>query len=123
MFALQALNAIVGNALDSPVLEWALGGGTLRFPGDCVLAIGGAHARATLAGKTVPSFTTCYARDCAAGSSTNLTKISAALLKVSIPGLSGTYKLASDRSAIIGQAQCSVSVKGPGVISNYVIKP
>jgi antagonist of KipI len=62
MFALQALNAIVGNALDSPALEWALGGGTLRFRGDCVLAIGGAHARATLGGRTTASFTTCYAR-------------------------------------------------------------
>jgi branched-chain amino acid transport system substrate-binding protein len=58
-----------------------------------------------------------------AGSSTNLSKINAALLKVSIPGLSGTYKLSPDRSAIIGQAHCSVSVKGPGIISNYVIKP
>ena len=36
VFALQALNAIVGNALDSPALEWALGGGSLRFQSDCV---------------------------------------------------------------------------------------
>jgi antagonist of KipI len=62
VFALQALNAIVGNALDSPALEWALGGGSLRFQVDCVLAMGGARARAALAGKTMPSFTTCYAR-------------------------------------------------------------
>jgi len=62
VFALKALNAIVGNPLDSAALEWALGGGTLRFQVNCVLAIGGAHARATLAGRTVPSFTTCYAR-------------------------------------------------------------
>ena len=62
VFALQALNAIVGNALDSAALEWALGGGTLRFQGDCVFAIGGAYARATLAGRTMPSFTTCRAR-------------------------------------------------------------
>lgn len=62
VFALQALNAIVGNALDSAALEWALGGGTIRFQNDCVLAIGGAHARATLAGQTMPSFTTCHAR-------------------------------------------------------------
>jgi biotin-dependent carboxylase-like uncharacterized protein len=62
VFALQALNAIVGNALDSPALEWALGGGSLRFQVDCVLAMGGARARAALAGKTMPSFTTCHAR-------------------------------------------------------------
>jgi antagonist of KipI len=62
VFALQALNAIVGNAHDSASLEWALGGGTLEFQNDCALAIGGAHARATLAGETMHSFTTCYAR-------------------------------------------------------------
>jgi antagonist of KipI len=62
VFALQALNAIVGNALDSAALEWALGGGTLRFQSDCVFAIGGARARATLAGQTMASFTTSHAR-------------------------------------------------------------
>lgn len=61
-FALQALNAIVGNALDSAALEWALGGGALRFQRDCVFAIGGAHARATLMGHAITPFTTCYAR-------------------------------------------------------------
>jgi antagonist of KipI len=62
LFALQALNSIVGNALDAAALEWALGGGTLQFQRDCVFAIGGAHARATLARQTIPSFTTCRAR-------------------------------------------------------------
>ena len=62
LFALQALNAIVGNVRDSAALEWALGGGTIRFQGDCVFAIGGARARATLAGRGIPSFTTCHAR-------------------------------------------------------------
>ena len=61
-FALQALNAIVGNAHDCAGLEWALGGGTLRFQSDSVFAIGGAQARATLAGESIHSFTTCYAR-------------------------------------------------------------
>jgi antagonist of KipI len=61
-FALQALNVIVGNAPDSAALEWALGGGALRFQGDCVFAIGGAHARATLATRAIPSFTTFRAR-------------------------------------------------------------
>jgi branched-chain amino acid transport system substrate-binding protein len=58
-----------------------------------------------------------------AGSSTNLNKIASALLTTSIPGLSGTYKLAPDRSAVIAQAHCSVNIKGPGVISSYSIKP
>jgi len=62
VFALQALNAIVGNALDFAALEWALGGGTIRFQNDCVFAIGGAHVRATVAGQTMPSFTTCRAQ-------------------------------------------------------------
>lgn len=62
VFALQALNTIVGNAPDSAALEWALGGGALRFQRDCVFAIGGAHARATLRGQAIPSFTTCRAR-------------------------------------------------------------
>jgi antagonist of KipI len=61
-FALQALNAIVGNVHDCAGLEWALGGGTLRFQSDCVFAIGGAQARAALVGETIHSFTTCYAR-------------------------------------------------------------
>jgi antagonist of KipI len=61
-FALQALNAIVGNGLDSAALEWALGGGALKFQRDCVFAIGGARARATIAGRTIPAFTTCHAR-------------------------------------------------------------
>jgi antagonist of KipI len=62
VFALQALNAIVGNALGSAALEWALGGGALRFQRDCIFAIGGAHARATLTGQAIRSFTTCRAR-------------------------------------------------------------
>ncbi|MEA2761075.1 MAG: hypothetical protein QOD47_359 [Gemmatimonadaceae bacterium] len=61
-FALQALNALVGNPLDTPALEWALGGGTLRFQVDCVLAFGGARARAVLGKETVSSFTTRYAK-------------------------------------------------------------
>jgi antagonist of KipI len=62
VFALQALNAIVGNALESAALEWALGGGTLRFQRECMFAIGGAQAHATLTGRVIPSFTTCHAR-------------------------------------------------------------
>jgi antagonist of KipI len=57
-FALEALNAIVGNPYGAAGLEWALGGGTLRFDSPCALACGGAAVRATLAERPVRSFTT-----------------------------------------------------------------
>jgi antagonist of KipI len=74
VFALQALNAIVGNPLGSPALEWALGGGVLQFQENCVIAIGGARARATLAGRAMPSFTTCRVR---AGEELNVEQLTA----------------------------------------------
>lgn len=61
LFALEALNSIVGNPRDCAALEWALSGGSLKFETDCAFAIGGSHARATLAGNDVPPFTTVYA--------------------------------------------------------------
>jgi antagonist of KipI len=62
-FAMGAANAIVGNALNAAVLEWALGGGSIRFDSECVLAIAGAMATATLAGTPVAPFTTIHARE------------------------------------------------------------
>jgi biotin-dependent carboxylase-like uncharacterized protein len=61
LFALEALNSLVGNAPDAAALEWALSGGSLKFETDCVFAIGGARARATIGGNDVPPFTTVYA--------------------------------------------------------------
>jgi antagonist of KipI len=61
LFALQALNAIVGNPFDAAALEWALSGGSIRFETDCAFAIGGARVHATLGGKSIPPFATCYA--------------------------------------------------------------
>jgi len=61
-FAIRAVNAIVGNSLDAAALEWALGGGSVRFDRDCLFAIGGATARATLSGKGVAPCTTTRAR-------------------------------------------------------------
>ena len=72
LFALEALNSIVGNAQDAAALEWALSGGSLKFAADSVFAIGGARARATLAGSDVPPFTTVYA---AAGSELEIEQI------------------------------------------------
>lgn len=62
LFAMRAANAVVGNSLDDAALEWALGGGGVRFDRDCLFAICGATARATLAGKVVAPCTTTFAR-------------------------------------------------------------
>jgi antagonist of KipI len=61
-FALPAANAVAGNDLDAAGLEWALGGGAIRFEQDAVFALGGAKAHATLAGKVAAPCTTTYAR-------------------------------------------------------------
>ena len=53
LFAMRAANLMVGNHPDSAVLEWALGGGSLRFLSALSFALVGASARATIAGKTV----------------------------------------------------------------------
>ena len=57
LFAIRAVNAIVGNSLDAAALEWALGGGAVRFDRDCLFAIGGATARAIIAGRVIVSGT------------------------------------------------------------------
>jgi antagonist of KipI len=61
-FALRAANAVSGNDLDAAGLEWALGGGSIRFEQDAVFALGGAKAHVTLAGKVAAPCTTTYAR-------------------------------------------------------------
>src|SRR2546423_4574831 len=61
-FALSATNAMVGNPSHCAGLEWALGGGTIRFERDCAFAIGGAIASTTLSGRDVAPCTTTYAR-------------------------------------------------------------
>ena len=43
-------------------LEWALGGGAIKFDQDSVVAIGGANARAALSGRAVAPFTTTQVR-------------------------------------------------------------
>ncbi len=61
-FALSAANALAGNESGAAALEWALGGGAIEFERDAVFALGGATARATVAGKAVAPFTTTHAR-------------------------------------------------------------
>ncbi|HEU4748466.1 MAG TPA: biotin-dependent carboxyltransferase family protein [Gemmatimonadaceae bacterium] len=60
-FALAAGNALVGNPLNAAVLEWGLGGGSLRFDSECTIALAGARASATLAGTTAAPLTTLHA--------------------------------------------------------------
>jgi antagonist of KipI len=57
MFALEALNAIVGNSPDSAGLEWALAGGAIRFDASSEFAMGGASATAAINGESVAPFT------------------------------------------------------------------
>src|SRR5687768_3094802 len=57
-FALGAANAVVGNSLSSAVLEWGLGGGSIRFEEECFFALAGAAPSATLAGAPVAPLTT-----------------------------------------------------------------
>lgn len=61
-FALQAANAILGNELDAAALEWALGGGTIRFERDCGCAIAGASVHATVGGRSIAPCTSTIAR-------------------------------------------------------------
>lgn len=61
-FALQAANAILDNKLDAAALEWALGGGTIRFERDCGCAIAGASVRATIGGRRIAPCTSTIAR-------------------------------------------------------------
>jgi antagonist of KipI len=60
-FALEALNALLGNPVGTAGLEWALGGGVLRFDSRCVFAFGGATVSGKLAGKVVEPFTSVLA--------------------------------------------------------------
>jgi antagonist of KipI len=61
-FALEALNALLGNSVGSTVLEWALGPGALRFDTDCSIAIGGARVIANLRGRAIEPYTVLHAK-------------------------------------------------------------
>lgn len=61
-FALCVANALVGNAPDLAVLEWALGGGSVTFGTNCAFALSGATADATLSGADIAPCTTTFAR-------------------------------------------------------------
>lgn len=60
-FALGAANALAGNETGAAGLEWALGGGSLRFDVPCTFALDGAVAEATLDGVPVQPRTTAIA--------------------------------------------------------------
>ncbi|HEY6758780.1 MAG TPA: ABC transporter substrate-binding protein [Baekduia sp.] len=57
----------------------------------------------------------------AAGTTTDVDKIGAAMLSTSIDGVQGTIKFGPDRAAQLGQQHCSVNVDGPGKIGSFQI--
>lgn len=61
-FALRAANAVAGNPLDAAGLEWALGGGSIRFDEDAVFSLGGAKTHAMLGQRVAAPCTTIYAK-------------------------------------------------------------
>jgi antagonist of KipI len=61
-FALRVANALVGNAPDLAVLEWALGGGSITFQRDCAFALTGATVEASISGVHVAPCTTTLGR-------------------------------------------------------------
>jgi len=54
-WALAMGNFIVGNLSDAAALEWAVGGGSLRFESDTTIALTGADAEAAVGGGAAPS--------------------------------------------------------------------
>jgi biotin-dependent carboxylase-like uncharacterized protein len=52
-WALAVANLLVGNAADAAALEWALGGGALRFAADAVIAIAGAEVEGAMDGRAL----------------------------------------------------------------------
>jgi antagonist of KipI len=60
-FALGAANALAGNQVDAAGLEWALGGGSLKFDEDVVFCLAGAKARALVSGRIAAPYTTIHA--------------------------------------------------------------
>jgi biotin-dependent carboxylase-like uncharacterized protein len=71
-FALRAANSLAGNHFDAAGLEWALGGGSIRFEDDAVFSLGGANANATIAGRPATPYTTIYAK---AGDELNIEQV------------------------------------------------
>ncbi len=61
-FALALANILVGNPPGAAAVEWGLAGGEVRFDRDAEVALSGATARATIAGRTVaPGHAVCAA--------------------------------------------------------------
>jgi biotin-dependent carboxylase-like uncharacterized protein len=60
--ALETGNLLVGNPLGSAGVEWALGGGAVRFERETAFALTGAHARATLDGTPIAPYRSQRAR-------------------------------------------------------------
>lgn len=62
LWSLAAANLLVGNPSDSAALEWAIGGGSLRFERGAVIALAGADAEATVDDSSIPMKTAIVVR-------------------------------------------------------------
>jgi antagonist of KipI len=61
-WSLALANILVGNERNAAGLEWAIGGGTLRFEDDAEIGLAGAEVEATLGGNPVVTGTRLWAR-------------------------------------------------------------
>lgn len=59
--ALAVANLLAGNPATAAGLEWALGGGTVRFEEPTTFALAGAPVEATLQGRPVTPYASCHA--------------------------------------------------------------
>jgi antagonist of KipI len=97
--ALGAANAVIGNEIDAAGLEWALGGGSIRFDEPCVFALAGASAEPTLAGAGVQPVTATRAN---AGDVLEVGRFSAGrFLYVAVAGGIDTELLLGSRSTYL----------------------
>lgn len=84
VFAISAANALVGNEPEAAALEWALGGGSIRFESDCAFALAGARVEASLDGRDIAPCTTAHA---GAGSTLSVAQfVSGRFLYVAVSG-------------------------------------
>jgi biotin-dependent carboxylase-like uncharacterized protein len=97
--SLGAANAVIGNEIGSAGLEWALGGGTLRFDAPSFFALSGATVDAKLAGAPISPLTATYAN---AGDFLEVERFSAGrFLYVAVGGGIASEQLLGSRSTYL----------------------
>jgi len=97
--ALAVANLLAGNPASAAGLEWALGGGTIRFERPATVALGGARLEATLAGVPMAAYTT-YRAD--AGDELAVTRIvSGVFAYIAVGGGMGVDPILGSRSTYV----------------------